>query len=233
MNCFDIERGIFVYTGKDYQTECHAHFFIEAVFSLSGSLSVGTINRQYSTVQAAIIGSNVPHTFSCLDSECQLFFFDPTTDIGERIARRHDLKRRGMVVFDAFGAERIKKEYALYALDHDARHLHRFSKDIDERIQKCLNNIQVVDTEEAITVAKLAERLSLSESRLAHLFKEQLGISIHQYILWKRIEAAITKWQEGCSFTECAYFAGFSDSSHFNKVVKKMFGVAPSLGQKE
>lgn len=27
----------------------------------------------------------------------------------------------------AFGAEKIKKEYDLSVLDHDARHLHRFS----------------------------------------------------------------------------------------------------------
>jgi AraC-like DNA-binding protein len=229
---FGFEEGLFVCTGKNWQTGSHSHFFLEVVFSLSGSFTIGTCNRQYAGNQAAIIGPSVRHTFSCLESECQLLFFDPTTDIGQRIISRHDLKRRGLVTFDAFGAEELKKEYDLSVLDHEVRTSRRFSKGIDRRIQTCLNIIEAVDTEEAITVAKLAEKSFLSASRLAHLFKEQLGISVRQYVLWKRIEIALKKWHEGRSFTESAHSAGFSDSSHFNRVVKKMFGVKPSLAQK-
>jgi AraC-like DNA-binding protein len=35
------------------------------------------------------------------------------------------------------------------------------------------------------------------------------------------------KSREGLSITECAHFAGFADSSHFNKVFNKMFGIKP------
>jgi AraC-like DNA-binding protein len=34
---------------------------------------------------------------------------------------------------------------------------------------------------------------------------------------------------EGKTLTEAAYGAGFSDSAHFSRVFKAMFGIAPSL----
>jgi AraC-like DNA-binding protein len=81
--------------------------------------------------------------------------------------------------------------------------------------------------DEKLTVSKLSSASFLSESRLAHLFKKQLGISVHQCILWKKILLAVLKSREGYSLTECAHYVGFSDSSHFNKVFYKMFGVNP------
>ena len=97
--------------------------------------------------------------------------------------------------------------------------------DRDDRIRKCLDWIDANHAVEGISVSMISEQVFLSESRLAHLFKENVGISIHQYILWKKIETAAKKSLEGYSLTECAHFAGFTDSSHFNKAFKKMFGV--------
>jgi AraC-like DNA-binding protein len=54
-----------------------------------------------------------------------------------------------------------------------------------------------------------------------------MGISVHQCILWKKILLAVQRTREGYSLTEAAHDAGFSDSSHFNKVFNKMFGVNP------
>jgi len=59
-----------------------------------------------------------------------------------------------------------------------------------------------------------------------------MNISIRQYILWKKIEIAATKSQTGHSLTESAHYAGFTDSSHFIKTFKKMFGVRPSFAMK-
>jgi len=98
---------------------------------------------------------------------------------------------------------------------------------LDFRISKCIQAINSLVTNEKLTVSELARASFLSESRLAHLFRKQLGISVHQCILWKRILLAVLKSREGYSLTECAHYVGFSDSSHFNKVFYKMFGVNP------
>jgi AraC-like DNA-binding protein len=232
INYFNIEAGVAGFSQKDYHTESHAHFFIEVAFSLSGSLTIGTYNHEYPNIHAAIIGSNVPHTFSCLGAECQLYFIDPTADIGEQVLKKYPVENEDVVVLDAIAAEKLFKwEGNFIALDGQQSYLH--TKNRDERMKKCLDCIEENIALEGINISMLSEKLFLSESRLAHLFKEQIGISIHQYILWKKIETAVKRSLEGYSLTDCAHYAGFIDSSHFNKTFKRMFGVNPFFALKE
>ena len=103
---------------------------------------------------------------------------------------------------------------------------YHLASQIDFRISTCIQTISA-NSDDKLTLAQLSRTSFLSESRLAHLFKKQLGISVHQCILWKKILLAVLKSREGYSLTECAHYVGFSDSSHFNKVFYKMFGVNP------
>jgi AraC-like DNA-binding protein len=232
INYFNIEAGVAGFSQQDYYTEPHAHFFIEMAFSLSGSLTIGTNNYKYPNIQAAIIGSNVQHTFSCLGAECQLYFIDPTADIGEQVSKDYLAGNEEIVVLDTISAEKLyDREGNFIALDGQHSYLHKQNR--DERMQKCLDCIEANIASEGINISMLSERLFLSESRLAHLFKEQIGISIHQYILWKKIEVAVKRSQEGYSLTDCAHYAGFIDSSHLNKTFKRMFGVNPFFALKE
>jgi AraC-like DNA-binding protein len=98
---------------------------------------------------------------------------------------------------------------------------------LDHRILSCIQTINAQTTSNDIALSQLSRASFLSESRLSHLFKNQLGISVHQYILWKKILLAISESTKGYSLTECAHYVGFSDSSHFNKVFYKTFGVNP------
>jgi AraC-like DNA-binding protein len=100
---------------------------------------------------------------------------------------------------------------------------------LDARILDCIQKLSSPLTGHELTLAQLSRTSFLSESRLAHLFKEQLGISVHQCILWKKILAAVLRSREGYSLTDCAYHVGFSDSSHFNKAFNRMFGVNPTF----
>lgn len=232
INYFNIEAGVAGFSQKDYHTEPHAHFFIEVAFSLSGSLTIGTYNHEYPNIHAAIIGSNVLHTFSCLGAECQLYFIDPTADIGEQLMKEYPVESEDVVVLDTIAAEKLFKwEGNCVTLGGQPSDLH--AKNRDERMQKYLDCIEANISVEGINISMLSEMLFLSESRLAHLFKEQIGISIHQYILWKKIEMAVKRSLEGYSLTDCAHYAGFIDSSHFNKTFKKMFGVRPFFALKE
>lgn len=231
INYFNIENGVAGFSQKNYHTEPHAHFSIEVAFALSGSLHISTVNHEYPDIQAAIIGSNVLHTFSCLDGECQLYFIDPTATIVEQLMKDYPIESNNLVVLDPIEAEKFKEKSNFIACE--THPLFFPTKNRDERIQKCLDWIEANITEEGINITMLSEKLFLSESRLAHLFKEQMGISIHQYILWKKIGTAVNKSLEGYSLTECAHFSGFTDSSHFNKTFKKMFGVNPFFALKE
>jgi AraC-like DNA-binding protein len=228
INYFDIENGVFGYSQKDYQLKRHSHFPIEVVFTLSGQLSIDTHNHQYTNIQAAIINSKVPHTFNCLNSACQLYFIEPTSLAGKHILRSFFSRDEEMVLMDGVEAEYFKDEHIFAYRKH---HVHL--KPLDDRIQICLDWIKANYSVQNIQLSMLSEIAFLSESRLAHLFKEQIGIPVHQYILWKKIEMAIKQFMEGSSLTDCAYSSGFADPSHLNKTFKKMFGVYPSFERKK
>src|SRR5690606_40602140 len=77
-------------------------------------------------------------------------------------------------------------------------------------------------------VQALAASVALSVSRLQHLFKQELGLSLSHYLLWRRVRATVQRVQAGISLTEAALHAGFADSAHFSRTFRRMFGLPPS-----
>src|SRR5690606_14255044 len=98
---------------------------------------------------------------------------------------------------------------------------------VDFRIQNCLQEIHNNLNRSELSIKQLSEISYLSESRLSHLFKAQLGTSIRQFILWNKVKLAVLTAKEGCSLSTSAHAAGFTDSSHFTKVFANMFGTNP------
>jgi len=96
---------------------------------------------------------------------------------------------------------------------------------IDTRIEQA---IDILKANQTIGLHQLADEVCLSESRLVHLFKEQIGIPIRQYALWNKLLVAISKLGQ-YNLTEASHSAGFTDSAHFSKTFSRMFGVSPSL----
>ena len=99
---------------------------------------------------------------------------------------------------------------------------------IDPRIRMVLQHIEISQGD-AITLGSLSSTVNLSDSRLSHLFRSETGIAIRSYVVWKRIRIAIQHIANDVSLMEAGIAAGFSDSSHFTRTFKKLFGLAPSL----
>ncbi len=81
---------------------------------------------------------------------------------------------------------------------------------------------------ESVPVERLAELAGISPSRLAHLFKEHVGIPIRMFRAWARLKTAALLLKEGANLTEAAHGAGFYDSAHFTNTFKENFGLPPS-----
>ncbi|MFO1479675.1 MAG: helix-turn-helix transcriptional regulator [Turneriella sp.] len=81
---------------------------------------------------------------------------------------------------------------------------------------------------ESIPVERLAELAGISPSRLAHLFKEHVGIPIRKFRAWARLKTAALLLKEGANLTEAAHGAGFYDSAHFTNTFRENFGLPPS-----
>lgn len=82
-----------------------------------------------------------------------------------------------------------------------------------------------------ITVRQIAQYFSMSEARLRTAFKKELNISIHNYILRRKISEAKVMLKSNYPINDISLLLGFSDTSHFTKVFKKITGTTPKKYQ--
>jgi len=90
--------------------------------------------------------------------------------------------------------------------------------------------IEYIDAhfDRAITLAQIARASHLSVSRLAHLFKEQMGVTPIDYLTGVRIERAkalLLGTDRSC--TEIGFLAGYRNPSYFTRTFKLFAGMTP------
>ncbi|OUS29188.1 hypothetical protein A9Q99_08725 [Gammaproteobacteria bacterium 45_16_T64] len=100
-------------------------------------------------------------------------------------------------------------------------------KEYDPRIVKLVRMIRETVADN-LSIHEYAESVHLSPSRLAKLFKQQMGIPITKYRLQIRVSYGVIHLAAGRSSTEAAYLSGFSSSGHFSTCFSDMIGVQPS-----
>jgi two-component system response regulator YesN len=79
-----------------------------------------------------------------------------------------------------------------------------------------------------ITLAEIAKASHLSVSRLAHIFKEQMGITLIDYLTSVRIEQAkelLLATDQSC--TEICFQVGYNNQSYFTRTFKAVAGMTP------
>lgn len=89
--------------------------------------------------------------------------------------------------------------------------------------------LQYIEThlDEELSLDSLAQKFYVSKYHIAHVFKENLGLSVHRYITKKRLslcrDAILSRREIGEAFLLC----GFKDYSSFFRSFKKEFGLSP------
>ncbi|WED23548.1 AraC family transcriptional regulator [Vibrio sp. JC009] len=85
-----------------------------------------------------------------------------------------------------------------------------------------------------ITIAQLAGSVFLGESQFHLLFKEQSGITPHQYVLNKRIDFAKSLIEQGGgSLTHVSRLCGFASLSTFTHAFSRLTGFSPTQYKKQ
>ena len=79
-----------------------------------------------------------------------------------------------------------------------------------------------------IRLDRLAAALHASPSRLSHVFKADVRISLSRYMLEKRLILAHQMIVMGSTPQQAAWACGFEDYSSFYRQYRKMFGLCPS-----
>ncbi|MHA6194961.1 helix-turn-helix domain-containing protein [Pseudomonas wadenswilerensis] len=95
---------------------------------------------------------------------------------------------------------------------------------LQPRLAKAVQRIRQLDAE-ALPAAELASAAALSLSQLERLFSGELGVSVRRLVLWQRLRLALKLALSGHSLTSAAATAGFADSAHLSRTIRRHFGI--------
>ena len=102
-------------------------------------------------------------------------------------------------------------------------------KNVNNSIKQAIDFINE-NYEKDITPKMLSENLFISERTLYRLFKENIRLTITEYINYVRvINAKRLMTDTSLSITDIAYHCGFNDSSYLSTVFKKYTGISPRI----
>lgn len=191
-------------------------------------------NREY-PVRSMVIQSQVVHSVK-KDSNSRMivFLIDETSELSGRIDRKwlkgnaqNPLNRE----IETSVINRIKAGYSLSEIDeYIMKQLHSDDEkqpDMDDRISAALRYIEESESLNQEIYNELSEKMNLSKSRFLHLFKDEMGIDLKNYLLLKRLEKVYKSVTEThMSITDAAILAGFSSSSHFSEACKRHYGIS-------
>ena len=118
---------------------------------------------------------------------------------------------------------------AIFLSHHSVSVCGREIKSVNNSIKKAIDFINE-GYHKNINPKVISENLFVSERTLYRLFKENIGLTLTEYINYVRIiNAKRLMTDTSLSMTDIAYQCGFNDSSYFSTVFKKYTGISPRI----
>lgn len=108
---------------------------------------------------------------------------------------------------------------------YDEEHSHSGSDELS-LFQSIISYVEE-NLEEQLSLDDIAGKFYVSKYYVAHLFKDTLGVSLHQYIIKKRLSECRDAITSGEPITSAYERFGFRDYSSFFKSFKKEYGMSP------
>lgn len=99
---------------------------------------------------------------------------------------------------------------------------------LDPRVDEVLHRLA---RDPALSIAEAARGCGVSESRLRELAREQLGLPLSTWLVWRKLERAGREIAAGASLAEAALAGGFADQAHCARTMRRMFGVTPGMAR--
>jgi len=217
----------------DYKTpEVHSHLASHLLIGEEGGLHC-LIGEEQVFGGAVFISSDVPHTIYPESGRMLVFLFDAAASCARAIERKY-LQGKAYAVCTEAMTDRLR---TLWKEEKDLEKLDRMvlcaldlkQEDgmlMDRRVKEALEILRNKETITGGTVRELCRAVCLSQSRLSHLFKADIGISLNRYLVLEKMRKSFEYFGKSGNITEAALLAGFDSPSHLAGACKRMFGLS-------
>ncbi|WP_420909077.1 helix-turn-helix transcriptional regulator [Acinetobacter modestus] len=235
-------EGVIVYVTQDHLNKAHAHFPALLQIGLGTAFALAVEDQPASDHEVVVMAPNISHSTDSQNQPYIAILIDP--DHALYVYLHPLLNRQAFCSLPAARLKSFQKQFQqLMTAQLCLEQVKQLVMDVllalnpqplkalpwDQRIQLACEYIKRCVPHQIPTIADVALQVGLSESRLMHLFSQQLGLSMRQYILWLRIRYAIKLWMQGKTLIEIAVESGFSDQAHFTRTLRRMVDFAPSM----
>lgn len=101
-------------------------------------------------------------------------------------------------------------------------------KKLNRYVKMVIDNINNSFLSPGYSLSDVAESLDLNQKYLASLFKNEVGISMREYLKRKRLETAYELLSQGYKLKDVTWRCGIHDASNLSEMFKKYYGIRPS-----
>ena len=226
---------ITLFIGQVLDNDIHRHHLLQLTVAIEDNFNL-LLDGVWTKSNGIIIKPDFNHQLNGSGSSQILLLIDPESDEGIHIMKSHlkgdpyihiDMEPLRKIIINSLKSIKEKTIPLEVIINKILLTLGTETKDyskIDSRIVKTINLIKNLE-DKKILIKDLAKEASLSESRIQHLFKDEIGISIKRYLLWRRLIDAISLIRKYSDLTTAAHGAGFSDSAHMSRTFRDSFGL--------
>lgn len=222
------------------KAENHKHWMLQLFLSCAGNLDINVEGKEISC-KSIVVDMAARHEFKTGEKVHFTILMEPTTETARQI-RRNFLENKPYFILPDETADRLQKQIngilgtmnkdnllgfidGVYEIFHTGKSL----PDFDVRIYELLKLLEACKYDQGkYNLKYFSDKLLLSPSRLAHLFKEQTGIPLKSYMVLNKLLRAYTVLFEGSNITQAAMAAGFDTPAHLARTNRDMTGMSAS-----
>lgn len=234
--------GALLYAPVEISNRMHAHFAATVLISLDEPFSLTLESGETTQHEIAVLAPNAPRGTDSRGQPLIDFLIDPDDPLFCYLYPLLD--GRSCVSLAADAIQHLKPRLAgIFRGDYACADARQLMVEVlaqlcpqplqclpwDERVQAANAFMRACLPERVPSIPDVAAEVGLSESRFMHLFREQMGLPVRQYLLWLRIRHAMRYWAQGRALSEIALAAGFYDQAHFTRTIRRMTDYAPSM----
>ncbi|MEZ5041894.1 MAG: AraC family transcriptional regulator [Saprospiraceae bacterium] len=237
-------NGLSVFWGTSFNTSPHSHDTLQLAFDIDRKFRLKDQNTPWQEHSAAIIRAGHVHQLDSNGSIQLFLYLDRDSTYAKQLTEKY-LSDSNISNLEGSDIRTLSNDFfkrLLVITNCDElfhgcytilKHLIELGKPAkrDERVDKAIAFI-IRSQNKPFKVKDVADHVYLSESRLRHLFKEQVGQPIQNFILWMRVVDSLNLVLKGKRLDQTAYASGFWDPSHMNRSYKELLGVAPGAIKK-